>query len=96
LRVRLLPQAEDDLDDIWYHIALDNPEAATRTVDRILARLKVLQSFPGAGRERDELAPGLRSWPIDRYMVYYEIGAEIRVVRILHGHRDVQHLTLGE
>lgn len=93
MRVRLLPQAETDLDDIWYYIALDDPDAATRTVDGILARLRVLASFPGAGREREELYPGLRSWPIDNYVAFYTVDeAEIRVGRILHGHRDVQRV----
>lgn len=90
MKVRLLPEAEADLDDIWYYIALDDPEAATRTVDTILARLRVLASFPGAGREREDLYPGLRSWPINHYVVFYSFSNEIKVVRILHGHRDVQ------
>ena len=92
MKVRLLPQAEADLDDIWYYIALDDPDAATRTVDGILARLRVLASFPGAGRDREELYPGLRSWPINNYVVFYTVGDDIRVGRILHGHRDVQRI----
>jgi len=91
LKVRLLSQAEADLDNIWYYIALDDPDAATRTVDAILARLRVLASFPGAGRQREELYPGLRSWPINDYVVFYTADeSEIRVGRVLHGHRDVQ------
>ncbi|MHB8231200.1 MAG: type II toxin-antitoxin system RelE/ParE family toxin [Vulcanimicrobiaceae bacterium] len=90
MKVRLLPEAEADLDDIWYYIALDDPEAATRTIDTILARLRVLARFPGAGREREDLYHGLRSWPINNYVVFYTIDDDIRVARILHGHRDVQ------
>ena len=90
MKVRLLPEAEADLDDIWYYIALDDREAVARTVDTILARLRVLGSFPGAGRERADLYPGLRSWPINNYVVFYTIDDDIRVARILHGRRDVQ------
>lgn len=32
------PAAESDLDDIWYHIALDNPSAADRTIDKLRQR----------------------------------------------------------
>lgn len=91
MRVRYLRQARIDLADIAYYIALENRDAARRTVDLIRSRLKVLESFPGAGRPRDELHPGLRSWPIDRYVVFYTSDeSEIRIVRILHGARDVQ------
>ena len=91
MRVRYLRQARTDLADIAYYIALQNRDAARRTVDLIRDRLKVLESFPGAGRPRDDLHPGLRSWPIDHYVVFYTSDErEIRIVRIIHGARDVQ------
>lgn len=98
MRVRYLRQAQIDLADIAYYIALKNPDAARRTVDMIRGRLKVLESFPGAGRPRDDLHRGLRSWPIDHYVVFYASDeSEIRIVRILHGARDVQRVvTQGE
>jgi len=65
------------------------PEAATRTVEAILARLRVLASFPG----REDMYPGLRWWPKNNYVVFYGAEhAEIRVSRILHGHRDIQRV----
>lgn len=64
---------------------------ATRTIDTILDRLKVLQTFPAAGQQRDDLYAGLRSWPIHMYVVFYTVTVEeIRIVRVLHGYRDVQ------
>lgn len=93
MKVRFLRQARLDLDDIAYYIALDNRDAARRTVDRLRDRLKVLESFPGAGQPRDDLHPGLRSWPIDHYVVFYTTDDnEIQIVRILHGARDVQRI----
>ena len=42
------------------------------------------------GRARDELAPGIRSFPFGRYLVFYPpIGDGIDVLRILHGARVV-------
>ena len=39
---------------------------------------------------RDELAPGIRSFPFGRYLVFYlPISDGIDVVRVLHGARDV-------
>lgn len=93
MRIRYLRQARIDLAEIAYYVALENRDAALRAVDLIRSRLKVLESFPGAGRPRDDLHRGLRSWPIDRYVVFYISGeSEIRIVRILHGARDVQRI----
>ena len=44
----------------------------------------------------DELAPGIRSFPFGRYLVFYlPIGDGIDVVRVLHGTRDVD-MAFGE
>lgn len=42
------PLALQDLDDIWDYIAVekDNPAAAERIVEGILARIDLLSSFP--------------------------------------------------
>lgn len=96
MKVRLSPEAESDLADIWYYIALDNPQAATRTIETVHARLKVLERFPDVGRERGEIHPGLRSWPIDHYIVFYTVGKDVAVHRILHGSRDAGRLFLTE
>ena len=42
------------------------------------------------GRARDELSPGLRSFPFGRYVIFYEpIEGGIDFVRVLHSARDV-------
>jgi len=42
-RVLLTRRAETDLDDIWLHIALENPVAADGVIDAIVVTQK---SFP--------------------------------------------------
>ena len=45
---------------------------------------------PMMGRARDELAPGVRSFPFGRYVVFYlPLDGGIDVVRVLHGARDI-------
>jgi hypothetical protein len=51
-----------DLDEIWFHLALDNPRAADSIVDVIGGKSCLLASNPLAGRARPELAEGLRSF----------------------------------
>jgi len=42
------------------------------------------------GRSRDELAPGVRSLPFGRYIVFFEpVPDGIDVIRVLHGSRDI-------
>ena len=42
------------------------------------------------GRARDELAPGLRSFPIGRYVIFYEpLPDGVAIARVLHGARDI-------
>ncbi|AGY57701.1 type II toxin-antitoxin system RelE/ParE family toxin [Gloeobacter kilaueensis] len=49
------------------------------------------------GRKRSELAAGLRSFPINRYVIFYlPISGGIEVVRILHGARDLEAIFLEE
>jgi toxin ParE1/3/4 len=86
---RVSDTARADLDEIWLFIAQDNPEAADRFIRLIVSRFPTLASMPYLGRQRAELSPGLRSFPVQRYIIFYhprEDGVEI--VRVLHGARD--------
>jgi toxin ParE1/3/4 len=45
------------------------------------------------GRRRDELAPGLQSFPLGRYVIFYRaLPAATEIVRVLHGARDVESI----
>jgi toxin ParE1/3/4 len=92
-RVVKRPQAEADLDDMWWHIAQDNPDAADRLLDTIDERCALLAQFPLVGTSRDKLIPGLRSVPVGNYLVFYlPLDDGIEVVRVLHGARDIDLL----
>jgi toxin ParE1/3/4 len=89
------PQAEADLDDIWWYIAQDNPTAADGFLDKIEEHCRMLAQTPYIGRSRDELLSSLRSFVIGNYLVFYipiEGGGGIEVVRVLHGARDIEVL----
>ena len=65
------PHVQLDLIDIWNYIADDNEAAADRMLDRIEGVLQMLSEQPKAGRERLELAPELRSFPVGNYLLFY-------------------------
>ena len=45
------------------------------------------------GRQRDELAPTLRSFPVGRYVIFYRsIEGGIEVARVLSAYRDLGRL----
>ena len=54
------PRASADVSEIWEFIADDNVERADAFVDRIDAKFCALAQHPLMGRDRSELAPGLR------------------------------------
>ncbi len=87
--------AAQDLDDIWWHIAQDNPEAADRVLDEIGRVCGLLLTQPMMGRARPELAPGLRSFPVARaYLLYYlPVADGLQAVRVLHGAQDAVALA---
>ncbi|MEP0924824.1 type II toxin-antitoxin system RelE/ParE family toxin [Leptolyngbya sp. ST-U4] len=87
------PLAELDLLDIWDYIADDSLDRADEFLDRIEGKLETLALNPGMGRRREELLPGLRSFPIANYVVFYrEIKDGIDVIRVLHGSRDIEEI----
>lgn len=82
--------AERDLVDIWSFIAKDSPDAADRFLDLLAEKCEMLAKWPEAGRRREELAPRLRSFPVERYMIFYRQSEHgIEVVRVLSAYRDV-------
>lgn len=59
--VRTRPQAEADLEEIWWYIAQDSRDAADVFLDQIEERCAVLAQFPLMGTARGDLLPSLRS-----------------------------------
>lgn len=89
-RIVQRPRARIDVAEIWDYIAEDSLLQADAFVNRLDAKLRILSGQPELGRMREEIASGLRSFPIGRYVVFYEIFAEeLVVIRVLHSARDV-------
>lgn len=89
-RVIFAPQAEEDLLEIAFHIAQDNPKAAVSLLERIERICALIVASPEIGRRRRDLGPQLRSFPVDRYVIFYfPTKRGIEVARVLHGARDL-------
>lgn len=101
-RLRILPRAEQDLDEIAEHIARDNLDAALGLYVAADAAFQRLAEMPGIGATRnylDSRLTCLRMWPIPHYpnvLVFYALlGDEVHIVRILHSSRDISSLFMG-
>lgn len=87
---QLSPAAERDLEEIEDFIAADDPAAAARVIDDIEAACELVATHPGVGRPRDEIAPGVLSFPVGKYVIFYRPGrGAVGIARVLHGRRDL-------
>jgi toxin ParE1/3/4 len=85
-------RVERDLGVIWEYIAADNPEAAERCLRQIDSQFHRLARSPFVGRERTDLAAGLRSFAVGNYVIFYQPLADsdgVQIVRVIEGHRDI-------
>jgi toxin ParE1/3/4 len=89
---RLAPEAEAELDHIWYYVAKEsgNAEIADRLIEFITERFYLLARFPHLGRERDaDLRPGLRSFAVGQYVIVCRIEKNhVLILHIIRGSRD--------
>ena len=96
----LSDEARSDLFGVWVFVASGNPLAADRLEQDIMRACALLARQPGIGHRRRDLCADasvrfhtVRVW----YLIVYEIGtAPLRIVRILHGARDVAGELAGE
>jgi toxin ParE1/3/4 len=95
---RLTDQAKDDLREIWNSTSSKRDErAADQLVLQILDKCESHARFPESGRLREEISPGLRSFPVRPYVVFFRPFEDtILVLRIVHGRRDLKRIDLDE
>jgi toxin ParE1/3/4 len=96
LQIRISPRASSDLIEIWSYIADDSVTNADAFIDKLYETIQLLARQPGSGRHREELAPGIQSFPFGRYIIFYRAVTDaIEIVRVLHGARDIESLFEG-
>ena len=96
-RVDLSPAAEWDLEEIWLAIAADNPNAATRVVRAIGARIDQLIHHPRLGPRRPDLQLRARVLVEGPYLILFETHPDtddgpvdcVEIVRVVDGRRDL-------
>lgn len=96
MKYRLLPQAAIDLESIGDYISGHDPRAAVRFVDTLERRWDLLTLPPFSGAPRDDIAPGIRHLVVGDYLTLYRVGGDaIEILRVLHGHRNIEASDIG-
>jgi toxin ParE1/3/4 len=99
------PRARDDITRQfrWYLVQQDAPDAAFRFVDAVEESVEQLLRTPNMGAPRELRNPalqGLRVWPVkefDEFPIFYVVQADtLRVIRVLHGKRDIDRILKKE
>lgn len=90
--------ASRDIESIIDFIAGNSGfDAAERFLNKINEKCRTLANFPNMGRRRDELAPSLRSFPVDDYLIFYRpVEGGIEILRVVSGYRDLDALFLDQ
>lgn len=93
-RLRRTAQAEVDLIAIWAFIARHNPAAADRLLEVLDQKSLALARNPLMGRAREDIAAGVRHFPVGRYLILYRaIDDGVEVVRYVHGMRRLRDMV---
>ena len=87
------PAARDDPRQIARGIAMDNPARALSFVAELEDKARQIGDRPQSFPARDEISAGLRSNVHGKYLIFFrDLPSEVRIVRIVHGARDLRHL----
>ena len=92
-KARITREARRELDQIWAYVARTSHsiDTAEKVVGEIVAAINQLAKMPGMGPRRDELIPGIRTYPVYRYLIFYrEAPGGIQVVHVLQGARNLR------
>lgn len=88
----LSSEAQNDLFEIWMHIAGDSIELADRIYDEFHSLFGSLGKMPGQGHRRKDLTKRpVLFFPFYSYLIVYQPDVKpIRIMAILRGKRDVR------
>jgi toxin ParE1/3/4 len=92
---RVAPEAEAELDSIWYY-SLRKAAASRLPIGSLIPSLRVsiFSRHPHIGRHRDEdLRAGLRSFPVGEYVIVYRVEEhDVLILHVFRGSRNIEAL----
>lgn len=91
-RFRVTPRAQRDLDAITdYSLATWGERQTEKYLTELEQRFRWLAQHQNAGRPRDELGEGYRSYPHGAHVIFYLIeSSDVAIIGVPHGAMDVE------
>lgn len=102
-RLQIQPTAEADVDQVAVFIAKDSVERALRFYDSVEVTYRTILEYPERWPEFESDHPalaGVRKLAVHRYskfLVFYQIKQRtVRIIRVIHGARDLASVLLED
>ncbi|MFZ5835600.1 MAG: type II toxin-antitoxin system RelE/ParE family toxin [Pseudomonadota bacterium] len=93
MRLIVTPLAEADIEEIGDFIAIDNPGRAVSFAVELRGQCRKIAASPHTYRLRPELRSDIRSCVYGNYIIFFTHDEEaVRVLRVLHGARNIADL----
>lgn len=87
----LSKQAQEEIFSTVDYISDDSPSAAEKWLDQIEVVCGQLAGNPLMGRERPELGEGVRSFPVGKFIIFYQVrSAGVFIVHVVRGARRLE------
>lgn len=102
MKIEIFPRAEADIirQFRYFLVEQDAPVTAFRFREAVIESLEQLKQHPRIGSLFRGSVTGLRAWPVRGFEIiriyYLEVPSGLRVVRILHGKRNVRRILRQE
>ncbi len=93
-KYKIVPRAQEDLEEIIAYIAQDSLSAAHRVRGDLRDAFEKLAHHPHIGQKRDDLTDKqVRFWSVYSYYIIYDPETSpLTVLRILSAYRDLESL----
>ena len=91
-RFHVTPRAIEDLDAIAdYTLQIWGARQTEKYLAELQQRFEWLGNNPQAGRARDEIRDGFRSYPHGSHVIFYVIHADfVAIIGVPHGSLDIE------
>lgn len=90
--------ALSDIDEIAEYIALDNPDAAKKLVQKVFQKIERLEQYPQSGRTPPELKKtSYREVIVDPCRVFYRVeNKDVYILYVMRGESQLRKYLLDE
>ena len=86
-------EALEDRERIWdYYVRVAGRHTAGKVLREIAEVIALIEDHPFAGRARNEVRPGLRSFAATPHVLFYRVvnNNTPEIVRVLDGRQDIE------